>query len=178
MKEDGFSLMELLIVICVIALLAAIAGIEYTKWMNSYNVESEIRELNADILGARARAMVRNRYQFVTLTATGYTINEDLNPWPDGDGQFTANDSNRPSGYADPIPFVQKTLKAQYPIQWSGAAEIDIDTKGFSASSEVICSSSGINADNNCIVLSGTSTNLGRLSNPGGACNATNCVIR
>jgi prepilin-type N-terminal cleavage/methylation domain-containing protein len=180
-EEDGFSLIELMIVVCVIAIVAAFAGIAYSRWMRSYNVEREIRELHADLLNARAKAVMRNRFHFVSLTATGYRINEDLDPWPDGDGQLTADDNNRPSGYMDPIPLIQKSLNTQYPITWSGAAQITFDTKGFSDDSKVICSNADVKADNNCIVLSGTSTNLGRLSSTipqGGACDTANCVIR
>jgi hypothetical protein len=46
-----------------------------------------------DLMNARVSALQRNRMHFVNFAGTQYTIYEDTNPGPDGDGVFQASDT-------------------------------------------------------------------------------------
>lgn len=183
MNRKGITLIELIIVISIIGILSVALGFSFQGWIGRYKIESEFKEMYVDLMNAKARAMNRNRTHFVTLNATQYTVQEDIDPWPNGDGLLTANDSVRPTGYNDQIPFLQKSLETNHPITWSnpGGTQVDFDTRGISSEDKVICSNNNIESDYDCIVISASRINLGKLTTKipdGGTCDANNCISR
>lgn len=81
-------MIELLVVISVIAILTVALGFSYQGWQGRFKVESAVKQLHADLMDARGRAMQRNSNYFVDFpTATTYRMSID--------------DSN---GAAKPIP--------------------------------------------------------------------------
>jgi Tfp pilus assembly protein FimT len=184
-NNNGVTLIELIVAASVVIIIVVALGFSFEGWMGSYKAESQMKEMYTDLMNARARSMERNRSHFVSLTTTQYTIQEDISPWPDGDGSLTAADNTRPTGYNDPIPLLQKNLNPKYPITWSdiGDTQIDFTTRGLSNDTKTICINSDIDTDNNCIVISETRMNLGKLTTKipapyGGTCDSTNCVAK
>ena len=53
MKRDGFTLIELIIVIAIIGILAVALGFQFTGWMARYQVESQIKAMHSDLMTAR-----------------------------------------------------------------------------------------------------------------------------
>jgi Tfp pilus assembly protein FimT len=184
-REEGLTLIELITVITITGILLLALGFQFSDWMGRYKVESEIKEMYVDLMSAKARAMKRDRVYFVSLTATRYTINEDVSPWPDGDGTLTSADNTGPAGYTDPIPFLNKDLNQELPITWSGtsdaAPQIQFSKRGLAAyagsNNYAICSNTTSDADYNCIEISETRIEMGKV-NIGDACNAANCVVK
>jgi prepilin-type N-terminal cleavage/methylation domain-containing protein len=94
MKNSGFSLIELVVVIAILSILLSIAGISGRTWLDRYRVESQTKEMYVDLMNARACAMQKNRTYFVTLASMQYTVYEDrdpanpTNPALDGDDIF------------------------------------------------------------------------------------------
>ena len=84
--------MELVIVMSLILIIAVMS--DYGRdWLISSRVESQTRQILTDLMNARASAMQRNHIFFVSLAPNQYTIKEDTDPPPDGDGNLTASDN-------------------------------------------------------------------------------------
>jgi prepilin-type N-terminal cleavage/methylation domain-containing protein len=182
-KDNGITLVELLIVISIVCILAVALGFEYADWVGRYRVETQIREMHLDLMDARVRAMLRRRAHFVSLAQTHYKIQEDIYPWPDGDRCLTASDSSRPAGYNEPIPLLKKDLYRDLPLTWNNirVSHIRFNARGFSNTNRTICVNTDKNADYDCIAISAARIRLGRLKKKipdGGICNSENCVMK
>jgi prepilin-type N-terminal cleavage/methylation domain-containing protein len=175
LNNKGMTLIELIIVVTIIGILVTSLAFSFQGWVSGYKVESQTKELYMDLINIRNRAMQRNRMHFVDLTSTQYTIYEDTNTAPDGDGI---------SNPAADTQVSQKVLDARYPITWSvpAANRIQFDINGLSNNNTNICSNAPVDAngsDYNCIIISSTRINMGKLTTSiadGGACNAANCI--
>jgi Tfp pilus assembly protein FimT len=117
----------MLVVIGILGILMGMAGLSGKKWLDRYRVESQTKEMYADLMNARARAMQRNRMHFVALTTSGYTVYEDTNDGPDGNGTpETEHDK----------PRIRKDIPSN-PFEWNGGGSYFIfDTRGFMSGSE------------------------------------------
>jgi prepilin-type N-terminal cleavage/methylation domain-containing protein len=176
-NNSGFSLLEMLVTMVIVSVLLSIAAISGSAWLKQYQVESQTKQLYTDLMNARAQAMQRNRTFFVVMAATQYTIYEDTNPGPDGDGVLQpANDTR----------ILQKSLNANYSLTIPpvAATSINFEPKGLASMSPgligpppsvyvpaTIFVTSRFNAAYDCIVIEPMRTTMG-------AWNGANCVVK
>jgi type IV fimbrial biogenesis protein FimT len=73
-REGGFSLIELMVVIGIMGIILAIALPVYNRWRQSTALQSASQTLMAHIKQARVMAVSDNRQVSVTFTASGYTV--------------------------------------------------------------------------------------------------------
>lgn len=90
--RGGFTLVEILIVIAIVTILLTMGITSFQGLSEKYRVESETKQLYADLMNARGRAMQRKRVFFVQISGNGYATYEDTSPAPDGDGVLTGAD--------------------------------------------------------------------------------------
>ncbi|MGZ8449608.1 MAG: GspH/FimT family pseudopilin [Candidatus Deferrimicrobiaceae bacterium] len=84
--RGGFTLVEILITIAILGILVMLAVGNFGGLNEKYKVEAETKQLYADLMDARGRAMQRNRMFFVRFSGTGYATYEDTSTPPDGNG--------------------------------------------------------------------------------------------
>ncbi|MCE5225603.1 MAG: prepilin-type N-terminal cleavage/methylation domain-containing protein [Porphyromonadaceae bacterium] len=169
----GITLVELLVVIAIIGILVIALGFSFQGWIGRYRVESTIKQIYADLMTARARAMTQHRTHFAVINTAvipnTYSIFEDTNPAPDGNDNREAGDALLPS-------YPKQLFNDN--ITWVGG-DITFGKNGTitspNALGDTMCIFTTLAPDYDCIIISRTRINLGRIINQGGNCDAANC---
>ncbi len=188
----GVSLVELMVVIAIVGILVAVLGFSYTGWVGGYRVESQTKDIYADLMNTRARAMNRNRMHFLNFpSTTSYEIYEDTSDSTgteviDGDGLLqTASDTR--------LPAFPRRLEYAVTVGTSGVIpfSFDFNNRGIISPEETICIFTDYDGDAShlpdytpdydCIVLSATRIIMGQIisqNTAGGTCVSANCNIK
>ena len=91
MNEQGFSIIEIMVVVLIIGILVVSFGYTYQGWRIKYALEKDTKRFYSEIAGTRSRAMNTKRYQFVRFPSASpdtFYIYDDLYPAPDGNGKL------------------------------------------------------------------------------------------
>jgi Tfp pilus assembly protein FimT len=158
-EESGVTLTELLIIMSIVGILTVALGFSYQGWMGNYRIESGLKQMYADIMDVRTRAMTQNRMHFILINTANYAVYEDTND----------NNAANP-GAGDTL---LKTTPLQYNAGWTGT--ITFNTKGLTTSSAAISIPitlpSGASPDFDCIVVYQSRVAMGKMS-------GVNCVYK
>ena len=151
---NGVTLIELIIAVSIIAILVVALGFQFQGWMGKYRVENQIKQMHTDFMNARARAMTMNRMHFVTGVANAYTVYDDTNPAPDGNGNLEiASDLL--------LPTYPKAV--EYVINWTVPGnQINFDRRGMMGPTGGVHLTSTVDADYDCLAVSETRINMGK----------------
>ncbi len=157
-NERGMSIIELMIVVGLIGLLAAILSNSYQGWSEKYRVETSVKEMFADLMDARGRALQRNRAHIVSLSTSParYLVYEDTSPAPDGNGTLEAADT------------WLRTVAVRYPFTVSpaGTTAINFNRDGLlslnTGDTGFIRLTSPVVSDYDCITLGPTRIKMGQ----------------
>ena len=160
-EENGVTLTELLIIVSIVGILTVALGFSFQGWMGNYKIESELKQMYADIIDVRTRAMTQNRMHFIVINSGNYALYEDTND----------NNAANP-GAGDTL---LKTTPLQYNVDSTGTGTITFNTKGLTASSTAISIPitlpSGASPDFDCIVVYQSRVGMGKMS-------GVNCVYK
>jgi len=121
--------------------------------------------------------MNKNRTHFVALAATGYTAYDDNSPAPDGNGTLTLGSDTVVLRSNQALNLSTVRSQEFYSIAWSGNNPISFNSRGICTTPNTICVNSTLQPLYDCIKVSASRINLGKLTAQG-ACNADNCQIR
>ena len=155
--QEGFSLVELLIVIALIGILLGIASLQFASWSRQAILQQELKQMYSALTDARTRAMTRNSNQGVLLVnGNQYALQNDLN----NDGDF---------GDAGEIGAVT-TVRSQ--IRWGGNVpandSVIFNARGHVTTLGTISMVNNDGATQDCIIMDVARISLGRMT--GGAC--------
>jgi len=151
---------ELLIVLAILGIVAAIAVDSFRGMGEKYQVEGETKQLYADLMDARGRAMQRNRAFFVQITTSGYRTYEDSNPAPDGNNALeTALDR----------PVANVTTRHSI-IATGGVDNVAFNRNGTASAAGHVRFSATARADYDCVGIGTTRLNMGKYNAGTGTC--------
>jgi prepilin-type N-terminal cleavage/methylation domain-containing protein len=159
MKENGFTLVELIIVIAIIAILLALATLNFSALSQKHKMEAQVKQMYTDILSAKVDAMHKRRQ---------FTVNTDIIT-----NRYTITDVTTGT-------VVQKTLN--FPVTTSaGAGALTFDVNGLNTTANVphaIClQSNDASLAYDAIIIDQVKINLAK-RNPGGTCVIANCTLK
>jgi len=165
MRDRGFTLVELIVVIGLAAVLLALSTLNFNEWMTRRQVERQTRELYSDLMELRVASMTRKQRTAVFLGPRQLLFRT-----------YSSADENVITGGTPRQPMNGKTLRYEIRLQRGGVLQafdintdnIVFDTRGFTTDMMTIVvlplQSSG---GENCIVVSAGRTNIGRIDNDG-----------
>lgn len=72
--DAGFTIVELVVVVAIIATLLTIGTVEFNSWMTKNRVESQVNKMVTDFNELRLRAITRKQRHSITLNPSNYVL--------------------------------------------------------------------------------------------------------
>lgn len=72
--QSGFSLIELIIVIAIMGIVMAISTISFNSWQTKSRIESQTREIYADLADARTKAFTQKKVHGIVFQPNSYVM--------------------------------------------------------------------------------------------------------
>jgi prepilin-type N-terminal cleavage/methylation domain-containing protein len=152
MRGHGYSLVEMMAVICIISILLAIVTLNFNAYAKRQAGETQTRTLYITLLNTQAKSVYQRRGTRIKLYARSFEVYSSL-----ADGA---------------APLASQTLS--YPITWNNkdSNNIDFDNKGIPKILRSICvDSSDDTGPVDSVVISTTRISVGK-RDAGGICDA------
>lgn len=157
MKQGGFTLIEVLVVIGISAVLLTMATLNFNQMMRKSAIERQVKLIYTDLMGIRVEAKFQKQARLVGLNSNQVSLySTDL----------------------DTSSVVQKPLS--YPIEWGGGSQILFDTQGLAnapVGDKSICMQGDNPAAYDSIVISKARIQMGK-KRIGGGCTSGNIDIQ
>ena len=162
MNKRGFSLIELIVVIGLIAIMLSLATIEFGSWQRKSIVERYTKELYSDIQDARMKAAFTKVRQGVEFGA-----------------QQVVFRSFSSAGDVAGAIVTTKNLPVSITTNFSASPQsnrVEFDLRGIDSDPiiKVICFTTTVDAAYDALIITPSLTSMGKVTNRGNACAQTN----
>jgi prepilin-type N-terminal cleavage/methylation domain-containing protein len=168
MERNGFTLIELVVVVAIMGVLLGIATLVFNSYSRKSAIEGQVKTMYTDLMAARTESLYRKTYRYISVSGTQFAIynSSDYLPAPPTVG-----------------PIVQKTLT--YPVTVNPADSstdgLYFDSRGvagmtatdITGTAKTICVEPNDPNLLTSIVITATSIKMGTRS-AGGACSSAN----
>jgi type II secretion system protein H len=157
MNNNGFSLVELVVVLAILGILASIVTMDFNAYTRKAQIERQTRELFGDLNQARIDSMHRKQRHSIVLEPNSYVFK-----------RYSSENENSTEGT------VLQTRNVSYEItkENGSSASSDVtefDIRGFTNDLDTFrINPVGTEAQVNCIIIATGRTNLGKMEN--GSC--------
>ena len=159
MERNGFSLLELIVVMVICMTLIVIGTLSFRGWNDKSKIESQFKSMYADLMGVRTQALYRKKGRSVRITAAGYSIYSSNNVAAAPIKQTALN-----------VRVTTNPANLRIDFDPTGIATLNSDT---SISDSYVCTETNASkAVINSIIVSQTRIQIGSLS--GSGCNGAN----
>ena len=159
--RGGFTLVEILITLAILGILLVLAVGNFGGLSEKYRVEAETKQLYADLMDARGRAMQRNRASIVQINDNNYKTYEDTSPAPDGDGALQNTDTLITS---TTVSHAIATGNIAVPLGFN------FNRNGIASVTGFIRFASTVQPDYDCIWIRATRIKMGQYNATGNTC--------
>jgi len=154
MKNRGFTLLELVVVIAIIGILLRIATINFGTWQQKAQIESQTRTLFATLNEARIEAMQHKQPRSVVLKVGGASYNFQ---------SYSSENQSRSAGVTTQAQGAKFTI-----TEASGPADniTQFDVRGFTSDTGTFqVNPVGTTALVDCVVVGQGQTKMGKNTN-------------
>jgi prepilin-type N-terminal cleavage/methylation domain-containing protein len=107
-NHRGFSLIELVVVVCIVAIIAAITMPALLRWRTDAKLRGAASNLTGDLEFAKMRAIRENSYVAVLFSNDGYTVfvdnGVDAGDWIEDDDEVCLREKTFPAGVTIKTP--------------------------------------------------------------------------
>lgn len=174
--QAGFSLIELIITIAIMGIVTGIATLSFNSWQTKNNIESQTREIYADLADARTRALTQKKVHGIIFKPKNYVM-KSYSSEVEYNYPNDAPVNNGEVIFTKTLKFgITKTNTSTVFTDYNAA--ILFDTTGFASTIPststfgftIVVNPVNVSSNLNCLVISAARVNMGKWNETTAVC--------
>jgi prepilin-type N-terminal cleavage/methylation domain-containing protein len=172
-ENSGFSLLELVIVIAIIAIFSSIATFQFNQWNKKGSIEAQVKKMATDINEVRVRAITTKQRHSITLSNYGYIFKSYSTETWSSSAELLAHGTVIPGGTHTVKYGLKKSASATTSVDYAGNSSdiLEIDERGMitSATNATVFLGGAAKTSTaavNCLTIHTTRVNVGKENDP------------